>query len=91
MAGPLKSITSPITSIISRAFTLPGQGGQQQQQSVASPPTPAPPAASPQGPSGATSTAGSLAQTQLSFLTAASKAAAAIGQGATTGKSLLGA
>ena len=89
MAGPLKSITSPITSIISRAFTLPGQGGQQQ--SIASPPTPAPPAASPQGPSGATSSAGNLAQTQLSFLTAASKAAAAIGQGATTGKSLLGA
>lgn len=93
MAKPFQAVESavshafhPITSAISRAFTLPGLSSGAGQQAAAQPPQPAPPA---QTPSGAPD-AKNLASTQLSFLTAASKAAAAIGTGGSSGKSLLG-
>ena len=78
---------APVTNAISRAFTLPGMGGTQSTAADTTPPPP-PQAGPAQSPTGSSNT-NDIAQAQLSFLTAASKAAAAMG-GATQGKSLLG-
>jgi len=92
MAGPAKTVqsfvshmTAPLTKQFQRAFTPPGLGGPPQPDT----PPPPPQAGPMQEPTGRSNTE-RLAKSQLSFLTAASKAAAALGSGASSGKSLLG-
>lgn len=88
MTKPLESFTqhlfAPITNAFTRAFTPPGHPGDVTptipQPAQAPPPSQTPSGAKPQA---------KAAQTQLSYLTAASKAAAASSGGA-TGKTLLG-
>jgi hypothetical protein len=86
MLSPLANIWPGFEKTINKG--LGANGNPPDAPTMPTPPQPAPPA---QSPTGAANSSANLAQTQLSFLTAASKAAAAIGQGATTGKSLLGA
>lgn len=103
MAQPVKSFVShvfaPVTKAISQAFTLPAAitnplGGQGVPTNPPAPPPAAQQATAPVTQPGQSAGGGAQApQSQFSFLSAASKAAAAgIAQGGgATGKSLIGA
>lgn len=86
LTGGLVTAFKPVQNAFARATTIPGLSQPAPQIDLPPPPTAPPPA---QSPTGSADQSTKLAQTQLSFLTAASKAAAAIG-GGSGGKSLLG-
>lgn len=99
MTSPLQSIGSffshaiqPVTSVLQRAITPPGMGGQQQQPDInipAPPPTPAPA----QLPSSKSARKSSMQDSFLSGATQAFQSGFSIGAGAGgsgSGKTLLG-